>query len=120
MQELIIKKSTFYSKVYSIKDKNEIKPIVEQLRKEYKKSRHICHAYSFIKDGVENAGFDDDGEPKGTAGRPILDLIHLNSVNNVLVVVIRYFGGIKLGAGGLIRAYRKSAAQAIDDFKAQN
>lgn len=117
MNEIIIKKSTFYSKAYKIKSKKEASEIVKQIKLEYKKARHVCSAYLFINENsVEEAGYDDDGEPKHTAGRPILDLIRLKNVENVLVVVIRYFGGIKLGAGGLIRAYRQASQYAIDEY----
>lgn len=114
--EIIIKKSRFISYVFPIKDKNEIKPIIAELAKENKKARHICYAYRLIIDGVENAGFNDDGEPKHTAGKPIYDILRIKELDNVLVVVIRYFGGIMLGAGGLTRAYRESAKIAIEDY----
>ncbi|MBW0594768.1 YigZ family protein [Mycoplasma anatis] len=117
MHEIVIKKSTFYSKVYEINNKKEVTAIVQNLKKEYKKARHVCYAYLFINENkVDEAGYDDDGEPKHTAGRPILDLIQLKNVKNVLVVVVRYFGGVKLGAGGLIRAYRQAAQCAIDNY----
>ncbi|QNM93930.1 YigZ family protein [Mycoplasma sp. Pen4] len=114
-QELIIKKSTFVSYVYEINDKKEVKHIIEKLRKEHKKARHVCYGY-LINNGSETAGFSDDGEPKNTAGRPIYEIIKLKNQTNILVVVVRYFGGILLGAGGLIRAYRQGAADAINSY----
>ncbi|MGY6171862.1 YigZ family protein [Candidatus Mycoplasma pogonae] len=115
--ELIVKKSTFISHLYLIKDKKEIKLIIEKLNTEYKKANHICYAYLLLdENNHEMAGFHDAGEPKGTAGMQIYNLLRLKKLNNVLVVVIRYFGGIKLGGGGLSRAYRESAALAIENY----
>ena len=107
--EIIIKKSKFITKFYNIDDESIVKDIIENLKKEYKKATHITYAYSI--NGKEKAV--DDGEPSHTAGLPILNVIHMKNLNNVLIVVIRYFGGIKLGAGGLTRAYSKSAAEII-------
>lgn len=107
--EIIIKKSRFITKLIYIDDIDEVNKIIDNLKKEYKKATHICYAY--IIDGKEKAV--DDGEPSGTAGRPILNVIQKKSVTNVLAVVIRYFGGIKLGAGGLVRAYTNSISDAF-------
>ncbi|VEU58596.1 IMPACT family protein [Mycoplasmopsis gallinacea] len=110
------KKSKFYGNIFKIKDKTEIAQIIEKVRKNHKKARHVCSAYLLNLEGVFQAGYDDDGEPKGTAGKAIYDLFQFKNISNVLVIVVRYFGGIKLGAGGLVRAYRKSAGQIIDLF----
>ena len=107
--EIIIKKSRFITKLYNIDDENKVNDIIDKLKKEYKKCTHICFAYSI--NGHEKAF--DDGEPKGTAGLPILNVIHKKNVSNVLIVVIRYFGGVKLGAGGLLRAYTSSASEIL-------
>lgn len=107
--EIIIKKSRFITKLYYLDDVDEIQNIINNLKKEHKKCTHICYAY--IINGKEKAV--DDGEPSGTAGRPILNVIQKKNVTNVLVVVIRYFGGIKLGAGGLVRAYTSSTSEAF-------
>ena len=107
--EIIIKKSKFIAKLYNINNEDEVKNILDELKKEYKKATHICFAYSI--NGKEKAF--DDGEPNHTAGLPILNVIHLKKMDNVLIVVIRYFGGIKLGAGPLTRAYSKSASEII-------
>ncbi|MFV8476648.1 IMPACT family protein [Mycoplasma sp. BRA290] len=115
-EELIVKKSTFIGYLIPLTSKDEVKDIIAQLRKEHKKARHVCHAYLINQKGAESAGFSDDGEPKNTAGRPIYDLITLKGISNVLVVVVRYFGGIKLGAGGLIRAYRECASMTINKY----
>lgn len=111
-----IKKSKFYSLAFNVTNKEQIKEIETNLRKEYKKATHICHGYSFLNNGVVNAGFSDDDEPNGTAGRPIRDLLIMRKINNVVVFVIRYFGGIKLGANGLARAYIKSANLAVEEY----
>lgn len=107
--EIIIKKSKFITKLYEIDNTNCINEIIDDLKKEYKKATHICYAY--IVNGQEKAV--DDGEPSGTAGRPILNVLQKRKENNKLIVVIRYFGGIKLGAGGLVRAYTKSASEIL-------
>ena len=104
-QELIIKKSRFIAIMYKIDSKEEVTSILESLKKEHKKARHIPYAY---KIGIM-AKKSDDKEPSGTAGSPILNIIERNNLDNVLIVVIRYFGGIKLGAGGLLRAYSNAA-----------
>lgn len=107
--EIIIKKSRFITKLYYLDDVDEIQNIINNLKKEHKKCTHICYAY--VINGKEKAV--DDGEPSGTAGRPILNVIQKKNVTNILVVVIRYFGGIKLGAGGLVRAYTSSTSEAF-------
>lgn len=107
--EIIIKKSRFITKLIYIDDINNINDIINNLRKEYKKCTHICYAY--IINGMEKAV--DDGEPSKTAGRPILNVLQKKNVTNVLAVVIRYFGGVKLGTGGLVRAYTNSVSEAF-------
>ncbi|AKF41405.1 hypothetical protein MCANUFG4_02845 [Mycoplasmopsis canis UFG4] len=114
--ELIVKKSTFLSFIYKVDDKTQIKSIISALKKEHKKARHVCYAYQIIKDGVENAGFSDDGEPSNSAGRPIYELIRIKNISNVIIVVVRYFGGIMLGFGGLQKAYRESAKIVIEKY----
>jgi len=106
---IIIKKSKFITKLYKINNINEINNILDQLKKEYKDSTHICYAY--IINGCEKCS--DDGEPSGTAGIPILNILKKNNLTNILAVVIRYFSGIKLGAGGLVRAYSNSVNETL-------
>ncbi|VEU76361.1 IMPACT family protein [Mycoplasmopsis columboralis] len=118
--EFIVKKSSFYSYVFKVSSKEEVKQYIEEIKQQHKKSRHACYAYLFLQNGTENAGFNDDGEPKNTAGRPIYELIRVKKLTNILVITIRYFGGIKLGAGGLTRAYRESAKMSLDLFLQQN
>ena len=104
--------SRFIARAYPVESESEVKEIVSALRKEYFDARHHCYAYRI---GLEGAIWraSDDGEPSGSAGRPILGQIDSAGLSDVLVVVIRYFGGIKLGIPGLIRAYKTSTADAL-------
>lgn len=107
--EIIISKSKFicvYKKIYN---EDDIYTYLDSIKHEYKDATHYC--YSYIIDNIKR--FNDDGEPSGTAGLPILNVLENNNLNYVLCIVIRYFGGIKLGAGGLVRAYSKSASECI-------
>lgn len=106
-----IKKSKFITKLYKIDNINEINSILEEINNEHKSSTHICFAY--IVDGKEKCS--DDGEPSGTAGLPILNILKKKNLTNILAVVIRYFGGIKLGAGGLVRAYSNAVVDALKE-----
>ncbi|MDD2434763.1 MAG: YigZ family protein [Bacilli bacterium] len=108
--EIIINKSKFIGLLYRINNEEEVKSILEQLNEEYKDATHYCYAY--IISNIKR--FNDDGEPSGTAGIPILNVLEKNQLDNVLGVVIRYFGGIKLGSGGLIRAYTKAITSTLD------
>ena len=104
-----IKKSKFIGYYYEINSTDEAKLIIEDLKKEHKKARHIPYAYK-----VNNtAKKTDDKEPSNTAGLPIYNLIERKNLDNCLVAVVRYFGGTKLGAGGLTRAYADAANKAI-------
>lgn len=105
----IIKKSKFITYLYNVNNVSEINSILDKLKKEYKDSTHICYAY--ILTSTEKCS--DDGEPSGTAGLPILNILKKNNLMNTLAVVVRYFGGIKLGAGGLTRAYSNSVNDTI-------
>ena len=104
-----IKKSKFITKLYKVNDVKEINFILESIKKIYKDSTHVCFAY--ILENTEKCS--DDGEPSGTAGLPILNILKKNNLCNILAIVIRYFGGIKLGAGGLVRAYSNSIIEAL-------
>lgn len=106
------KKSKFIAYAVPVRNVDEIKEIVNSYRKEYYDARHVCWAYML---GADRKDFraNDDGEPSGTAGKPILGQINSNELTDILVLVIRYFGGIKLGTSGLIYAYREAAAEAI-------
>ena len=106
------KGSRFISFIYPVKTEEEIKDILTEIKAKYYDARHHCYAYCL---GANRERFraNDDGEPSSTAGKPILGQIVSNDLSNVLVVVVRYFGGIKLGVSGLIQAYRDAAANAI-------
>lgn len=102
-----IKKSKFYAFNYDVDSIEEINNILIQLKKEHKKAKHIVYAYKI--DGQEKK--IDDGEPSGTAGLPLYNIINKKNLNHTLIVVVRYFGGIKLGAGGLLRAYNTAGSE---------
>ena len=105
-----IKKSKFIGLYYEIDSIEKKKKILEDLKKEHKKARHMPYAYKI----GNTAKKTDDKEPSNTAGLPIYNIIERKNLNNCLVIVIRYFGGIKLGAGGLLRAYSDAANQATN------
>lgn len=104
--------SRFIAQAYPVETEEQVKETVERLRKEYHDARHHCYAYRLGLDGSRWRA-NDDGEPSGSAGRPILGQIDSAGLSDILVVVIRYFGGIKLGIPGLIRAYKTSTADAL-------
>ena len=106
------KKSKFISYIYPVKSADEALGLVEELRVKYHDARHVCWAYML---GWEREEFraNDDGEPSGTAGKPILGQINSAGLTDVLILVVRYFGGTLLGTGGLIKAYKEAAADAI-------
>ncbi|HEY6913259.1 MAG TPA: YigZ family protein [Paludibacter sp.] len=107
------KGSKFLSFAIPVNDVEEVKEIVKEYRKRFFDARHVCYAYVF---GAERANFraNDDGEPSGTAGRPILGQINSRELTNILVIVVRYFGGILLGTGGLVTAYKEATADALN------
>lgn len=104
-----IKKSKFIAYYYEVNSKEEVNSILEEIKKEHKKARHIPFAYKIGTIAKKT----DDKEPNGTAGTPIYNLIDMNHLDNCLLIVVRYFGGIKLGAGGLLRAYSTAAKEVI-------
>ena len=106
------KRSKFLAFAHHIESVDEAKKIVDGYRKKYYDARHVCYAYML---GHERKDFraNDNGEPSGTAGKPILGQINSNELTDILVIVVRYFGGIKLGTSGLIVAYKAAAAEAI-------
>lgn len=105
--------SRFIALAYPVETEEDVKAIVDGLKKEYHDARHHCYAYRLGLDG-ERWRANDDGEPSGSAGRQILGQIDSAGLSDILVVVVRYFGGIKLGIPGLIRAYKTSTADALD------
>lgn len=106
------KGSKFLSFAYPVANEEEIQDLIHQLKKQYHDARHHCYAYILGKD-MKNFRSNDDGEPNHSAGDPILGQIKSNELTQILIVVVRYFGGTKLGVGGLIRAYKTAAAEAI-------
>ena len=107
------KRSKFLAFAHHVETIDEIKDILASYRKKYYDARHVCYAYVL---GAAKADFraNDDGEPSSTAGKPILGQINSYDLTNVLVIVVRYYGGVNLGTGGLIVAYRTAAADALD------
>lgn len=106
------KRSKFLAFAIPVRSVDEVKSIVAEYQKKYYDARHVCYAYML---GAERAEFrtNDNGEPSGTAGKPILGQINSNELTDILIIVVRYFGGVKLGTSGLIVAYRLAAAEAI-------
>ena len=111
--EITIKNSKFIGIIQHIECRDDIKKILNEIKNEYKNATHYCYAFTLVND----KGFSDDGEPNKTAGLPILQLIESEDLVNVIVVVVRYFGGIKLGPGGLIRAYSSTTREVINKSK---
>ena len=107
------KRSKFLAFAIPVSTVDEVKQLVAEYQKKYYDARHVCYAYML---GAERTEFrtNDNGEPSGTAGKPILGQINSNELTNILIIVVRYFGGIKLGTSGLIIAYRMAAAEAIN------
>ena len=111
VETIEIKKSNFIAYCYQITNEVEIKKLIDSIRKEHKTARHVVYAYKL--NAIEK--YDDDKEPNKTAGFPILEIINYRELTNVLIIVVRYFGGIKLGAGGLTRAYAQAATNVLDN-----
>ncbi|MBQ2472728.1 YigZ family protein [Lachnospira multipara] len=112
--EIIEKKSRFIAHVLYIENEEQAQEYINKLKKKYWDARHNCYAY-VLGDKGEIQRFSDDGEPSGTAGKPILDLITSRELTNCLVVVTRYFGGILLGTGGLVRAYQGATIEGLNN-----
>ena len=110
VNEIEVSRSSFITLLIPITSSEEVKGILDEVRKEYPKATHYC--YSYVLDNYVK--FSDDGEPSGTAGKPMLGVLTSRNMNNVLAIVIRYFGGIKLGAGGLLRTYVSSVVTALE------
>lgn len=111
--EIIEKKSKFIGQAFYVETKHEAEEIIKTVKKEYSDAKHNCYAYSILEDNSIITKSTDDGEPTSTAGIPILNAIQENQLTNILVIVTRYFGGILLGTGGLVRAYTKATTEAI-------
>ena len=114
--EIEIKKSIFIGHAFFVKSEEEALEILGRVKEEHRSATHNCHAYIIGEDGLTQR-YSDDGEPSGTAGIPMLEVLKKEDMRNVLVIVTRYFGGTKLGAGGLVRAYTDAVVKALDEAK---
>lgn len=112
--EIVEKKSKFIANIFYVQTSEQAEEIINRINKKYYDARHNCYAYSIRNANESVKRFSDDGEPSGTAGAPILNIIEKNNISNILVVVTRYFGGILLGTGGLVRAYSEATIKALD------
>ena len=110
--ELVEKRSRFIGQVWRVSSEEEARARIEEIKKKHYDARHNCWCYRLRQGGVER--YSDDGEPQGTAGQPMLNVFQREEVTDVVCVVTRYFGGVLLGAGGLVRAYTQSAKDALD------
>ena len=113
--EIVEKKSKFIANMFYIEDAQEAEEIIKKTKKKYFDARHNCIAYRVIENERLIERSSDDGEPSGTAGAPMLSILQKNNLVNVLIIVTRYFGGILLGTGGLVRAYSSSLQKAIEE-----
>jgi len=117
-RETEIKKSRFIASVYTVSSRDEVREYVARAHRDFPDARHVCWGYQIGRPGsAAEAAMNDDGEPSGTAGKPILNVIQHKDMGDVLVIVIRYFGGIKLGAGGLVRAYAGAAESVLSEVE---
>ncbi|WP_372965805.1 YigZ family protein [Marinobacter sp.] len=115
-RETEVKKSRFIARVYPVSSRDEVRERVAEAHQDYPDARHVCWGYQIGRPGsAAEAAMNDDGEPSGTAGKPILNVIQHKDMGDVLVIVIRYFGGVKLGAGGLVRAYAGAAESVLSE-----
>lgn len=112
--EIIEKKSRFIGYTASVQTEDEAAAFIEGIRKKHYDARHCCYAYSIGLDNQPLLRFSDDGEPQGTAGKPILEVIQGSGVRNICIAVVRYFGGTLLGTGGLVRAYTDAAKAGLE------
>ncbi len=116
--EIDIKRSRFITSISPVANKSEAKIFIQKLRSEFPDANHHCWAMiAGMPNDVYQYDQSDDGEPKGTAGKPMLNVLQHSGLGNVVVVVTRYFGGVKLGAGGLVRAYTQSVSEALKELK---
>ena len=112
--EIVEKKSRFIANIYNVESKEEAEEKIKQIKKKYYYAKHHCFAFSIIEENGITQKSSDDGEPSGTAGAPILNIIKSNNLQNVVIIVTRYFGGILLGTGGLTRAYSEAAGKVVE------
>lgn len=112
--EIVEKKSKFIANLFPVESVAEAERLIKETKKNYYDARHHCTAYRIIENGQLVEKSNDDGEPSGTAGAPMLNILQKNKLANVLIIVIRYFGGVLLGTGGLVRAYSDSLLKVIE------
>lgn len=112
--EIIEKKSKFICNIYKVVNQKEAEDLIKKTKKIYHDARHNCIAYRIMENNSMIERFSDDGEPSGTAGAPMMNILRKNNLCNILVIVTRYFGGILLGTGGLVRAYSDSLVKALN------
>lgn len=113
----IEKKSKFIANVFEVSSTKEAEENIEKIRKEYHDARHNCFAYRILEENSIVEKQSDDGEPSGTAGAPMLNILKKKELTNVIAIVTRYFGGILLGTGGLVRAYSEALTKALEESK---
>ena len=115
--DIEIKKSKFIGMCYTASNEKSARDILLSIRAEHKFARHVVYAFICGKPNSQTMGMSDDGEPKGTAGKPVLQVLKGSGITDILCVVVRYFGGIKLGTGGLVKAYTEAAQAALENLK---
>lgn len=118
--EIVEKKSKFIATLFYVQTEEQAQEIIKSVKKQYFDARHNCFAYRIMSENVLTERQSDDGEPSGTAGGPLLNILAKNNLCNVLVIVTRYFGGILLGTGGLVRAYSEAAMKVIQTASIAN
>ena len=113
--EIVEKKSKFIANIFYVETREEAESIIKDINKKYHDARHNCYAYRIYSESGIIEKSSDDGEPSGTAGAPVLTILSKNNLANVLVIVTRYFGGILLGTGGLVKAYSSATTVALEN-----
>lgn len=119
-EEIVEKKSKFIGTLFYITSEEQAQEIIKKVKKQYYDARHNCFAYRVMTENGVVERFSDDGEPSGTAGGPMLNILSKNNLCNVLIIVTRYFGGILLGTGGLVRAYSDATTKVIESATLAN
>ncbi len=119
-EEIVEKKSKFIATLFYVQNEEQAQEIIKSVKKQYFDARHNCFAYRIMSENILTERQSDDGEPSGTAGGPLLNILAKNNLCNVLVIVTRYFGGILLGTGGLVRAYSDAAMKVIETASIAN
>lgn len=113
--EITVKKSKFIANMFYVQTEEDVNNILKNIRKKYYNAKHNCYAFSITNQNGNINRMSDDGEPSNTAGAPMLNIINKNELSNILIVVTRYFGGILLGTGGLVKAYSDVTIKAIEN-----